>query len=111
MTPKIWLAAALVAGNVMAQGTTSPIPREQTCYMQGEIYASAALSRDRGMPPETAYGIVSGYQKGGIPPQFLKAAINSVYFDPAYANARGALFQRQMSDLCLYGPQRYKPLK
>jgi hypothetical protein len=113
---KFMIAVAMLI-QVSAFGTAEAAKPDDgvACNIKGEIYQSAASSRDQGMPPETAYGIASGYLKSGytsINKQFLKDAINQVYFDQRFANARGAIFRRQMTDFCLNnGKPKYQPLR
>lgn len=86
-----------------------------TCRLKGEIFKSAAFSRDHGMSPETAYGMASGYLSSGMPDinkPFLKNTINVVYFDPSFSDAGGQALSAQVTEICLTGGKpRYQPLK
>lgn len=86
------------------------------CRIKGEIFESAASSRDSGRPPELALNMVAGYLNGpplpGVTKEFMKKAVNSVYFDSAFENAGGPRLSGQITELCLTGGKpRYQPLK
>lgn len=86
------------------------------CRIKGEIFESAASSRDSGRPPELALNMVSAYLSGpplpGVTKEFMKNAINSVYFHPDFANAGGPRLSGQITELCMTGGKpRYQPLK
>lgn len=86
-----------------------------TCKMEGEIFENIARARDRGMAPDTAYKNTSGYLRSGyqgIDEEFLKNAINTVYFDPEFTDAGGPLFRRRMTDRCINNAKRkFQPLQ
>lgn len=86
-----------------------------TCKMEGEIFETIARARDRGVPPDTAYKNTSGYLRSGyqgIDEKFLKDAINTVYFDPEFADGGGPLFRRRMTNRCLdNAKQKFQPLQ
>lgn len=86
-----------------------------SCRVKGDIFESAAQSRDHGMPPEVAYSIVSAYLGQGvinIDKPYLKAVVNAVYFAPEFTNAGGKPLSSQIRDMCMNnGQARYQPLK
>lgn len=101
---------------VLVSLTVSAAPVDSiTCKMEGEIFENIARTRDRGAPPDVAYKNTSGYLRSGyqgIDDEFLKNAINTVYFDPEFADAGGPLFRRRMTDRCLdNAKQKFQPLK
>lgn len=86
-----------------------------TCKMEGEIFENIARARDRGVAPDAAYKNTSGYLRSGyqgINEEFLKNAINTVYFDPEFADTAGPLFRRRMTKRCISNAkQKFQPLK
>lgn len=86
-----------------------------TCKIEGEIFENIARARDRGVAPDTAYKNVSGYLRSGyegINEEFLKNAVNTIYFDPEFADAGGPLFRRRMTDRCINNAkQKFQPLE
>lgn len=92
---------------------------ELSCRAKGDIFRSAAELRDQGNSPEGAFPTVAGGWINkqiapipGITKDFVKNAINAVYFDPAFANAGGPRLAAQIENLCLSGGKpRFKPLR
>lgn len=92
---------------------------ELSCRVKGEVFKNAAELRDQGGSPEWAYPIVAGGWLNkqvapipGIDKEFVKQAINMVYFDPAFINAGGQRLASQVEGYCLRdGKPQFKPLK
>ncbi len=92
---------------------------ELACRAKGNIFRMATDIRDQGSPPEAAYNIAAGGwltkevgNLAGINKEFIKKAINKVYFDPDFINAGGPLFERQVYDNCMNGGKpKFQPLK
>lgn len=110
--------AALMLG-AMSDALSSPqdisqdeVRRQQICRQQAEIYMSAAWYRDQGIPPQTAADGQAAYIKSGVAREFIKQAVNQVYFDDRFANAGGSQFKEQMFTICVTGKSsRFEPLK
>lgn len=98
-----------------AGSDNSPEEKQSTCRMKGEIFQMAAYSRDHGMSPETALGMASSYLNSGRPElnkEFIKNAINLVYFDEEFINAGGIALKNQVAEYCINdGKPKYQPLK
>ena len=104
-------------------GTQSQTPpddfnRRQSCQQKGIVFMMAAEDRDAGRSPQEAYKIISGaYLHEGAPyvginKDGIKQAINLVYFDPGFTNARGPRFSDQVRDYCMRdGKPQFQPLK
>lgn len=99
----------------IARVQNSPAAKKQQknmdlCLMEGSAYRQAASYRDDGMSPQNALSYMKAYGQYGIQDDFLKRAINSVYFDGRFAGAGGKALSDQMADMCLYPNGRFKPL-
>lgn len=104
------MKAFFIAG-LLALGSVGAMAQDEIhhCGLIGNIYETAAYARKLGHDPEMALSMVSPYQE--IPIEDRKRIVNSVYFEPAFERAGGTALQRQMMDLCMYGPKKFKPLK
>lgn len=69
-----------------------------------------ARFRDRGMSPEDALRFSGSFLGPHIDADYIKFAINTVYFDPRFVNARGEALSNQMTTACLYPKGRFHPL-
>jgi hypothetical protein len=98
---KLLICAALVAANANAADANY-------CSQVGSVYQNAAQMRDLGNPPEMALDMTRSYQR--VSEKEKKAAINRVYFDPAFTNAGGTALQMQVMRACM-GQGQYQPLK
>ena len=111
-----------------ADGTSakaeSMAKKEKICGIKANTYLFAADGRDNGFTPKQALGHmvqakdeqdwkmkIDDFEHSGVPLAWMKEAINQVYFDPRFINARGNGFFMQMLNLCLFGSKRYEPLK
>jgi TPR repeat protein len=111
-----------------ANGTSakaeSMAKKEKICGIKANTYLLAADGRDNGFTPKQALGHmvqakdeqdwkmkIDDFEHSGVPLAWMKEAINQVYFDPRFINARGNGFFMQMLNLCLFGSKRYEPLK
>lgn len=84
--------------------------KNHICSLYGSMFESAAAFRDQGARPEETLERLS-YLKM-IPLQKRKNAINLVYFDPAFKDARGHPLAFGVIKNCLYGPEKpIEPLK
>lgn len=98
---KLLLIAALFASSAHAADANY-------CSLLGSVYETAAHARDNGNPPEMALQMTGPYQR--IEESKRKAAINQVYFQPAFVNAGGAPLRMQVMQACM-GQGQYQPLK
>ncbi|WP_430229737.1 hypothetical protein [Paraburkholderia tropica] len=80
------------------------------CLREGAIYQSAASMRDSGMPPQQTLRTLSPMEQHGISEEFVKHAINQVYFDPELTNAGGPALGHQVANLCLHPNGTFTPL-
>lgn len=85
------------------------------CIFSGGIFQHAAVFRDHGLSPEEALRTMKpGASEGkfGISIEFIKKAINLVYFDPGFTYASGDALAAQIRTLCMrdWKPQ-FQPLK
>lgn len=79
------------------------------CGQLGGVFESAASYRDMGIQPEEALKYTSNY---AIPLESRKKAINLVYFDPVFKDARGHALMTAIFNTCVFGPPKpFKPLK
>jgi len=98
--------------------------KREPCLLKAYAYEIAAAGRDSGYTPKQALGLVvnakdeqdwkmkiGDFEHDGVPLAWIKEAINQVYFDSRFINARGYRFYMQMLNLCAFGPKRYEPLK
>lgn len=95
--------------DVLDKQHPKPVPREKKCTSEGGVFYQAAVYRDSNMSPQQSLHLMERANYPGIDESFLKQAINLVYFDPAYVNARGPWFMQQMYRECMH-PDGYKPL-
>lgn len=101
----------------LMNGGSNNVPNWIRCAEEGNVYVNAAHYRDSGWSPENAYPYTLPYlPMDADAPAFVKHAINQVYFDPHFANARGDWFGEQMQVRCLdpqgrYSRPAYKPLQ
>jgi hypothetical protein len=105
---KTIILAALLAG-ASFEASADEITKESRCSIISIIYQNAATARNLGRPPEIALDMASSFKE--IPISERKAIINRVYFEQSFAMAGGDALRWQMLDLCLYGPNNFKPLK
>lgn len=109
--------AVLTAEVARAQDAPAPKPlfsqeRMRTCENEGAVFVSAAKSRDEGMSPEVALMSFRRYiDNGTLAEPQVKRAINRVYFDPGFVNARGPGFYNQMGTRCLWPNSAPRPLQ
>jgi hypothetical protein len=92
--------------------------RAMVCRQKGIVFMMAAENRNVGRSPQEAYQIIGGgyFHKGaqdaGLTKDFVKQAINTVYFDPGFINAGGMPLAQQMEGYCLRdGKPQFEPLK
>lgn len=82
------------------------------CYMKGHLYMQSALQRDSGGSPQKSFEwFTSDKSWDVVPLAEIKKAINQIYFDPAFAYAGGDALFNQVTDICMNGPKKWKPLK
>lgn len=105
----------LISAALLAPLATPALAADRiTCMMEGQVFKTAASYRDQGMSPTQALAAVSGYeriQSGSVTPEFVKKAINLVYFDGGFAAAGGDALSQQMAEACMYPNGRYQPLQ
>ena len=80
------------------------------CNLKAYVYSESAEMRDGGLSPQQAFPLIKN-QSPGIPEKFIKTAINQVFFDSRFVNARGEAFADQVREACLYPNGKYQPLK
>lgn len=73
--------------------------RQSYCFNYASMLKSIAAWRDQGMAPEKTLEMIRGVK--GISFQGKKDAINAIYFDKSYADARGTEFGNQARSHCL----------
>jgi hypothetical protein len=73
------------------------------CGQLGGVFEMAAGMRDDGIRPEDTLKYVAGHV---VSPQEKKDAINLVYFNPAFANARGKSLMMAVFNTCVFGPPK-----
>lgn len=85
----------------------------RVCAIKGGIYRSAAFSRDQGQSPQDAFRYAEALTRAApsIPEQFVKNAVNQVYFDPGFAYAGGEALQMQVALMCTGQRPAFQPLK
>lgn len=100
------------------------IDKGQMCRSKAYVYEMAATGRDIGYSPKQALSLVvgakdeqewktkiEGLAKDGVSLPWMKEAINRVYFDSNFANARGNNFYIQVWSLCINPQQQFERLK
>ena len=100
------------------------IDKGQMCRSKAYVYEMAATGRDIGYSPKQALSLVvgakdeqewttkiAGLAKDGVSLSWMKEAINRVYFDSNFADARGNNFYIQMWSLCINPQKQFEPLK
>jgi hypothetical protein len=85
--------------------------KEQACRTQGLAYTVAIQGRDFGLSPEQSLARMRGMESQGVNERFLKAVINSVYFDPQYSDVHGDSLQYEATSICMHPDAAWKPLK
>ncbi len=106
------------------RNTNLPRQKREPCLLQAYTFEMASVGRDIGYTPKQTLGLVvnakneqewkikiDDLKQDGVSLAWMKEAINQVYFDPRFINARGNGFFMQMLNLCAFGPRRYEPLK
>ncbi|WP_124534168.1 hypothetical protein [Burkholderia cepacia] len=85
--------------------------KQRICFMKGAIYRQAASMRDDAMSPQITFSALKSFEQNGIKEQFLKNAINQVYFDRRFINAGGQALANQISGICMHPNGIFKPLE
>lgn len=108
---KIFLLVILYSTMQFALGEEkSSVERNSECMSLGQMFKLIAEWRDSGQSPEFTLARIAYFEEFSI--DVRKKAINVVYFDPAFSNARGHPLLSEIFRTCLYGPREpFKPLK
>jgi hypothetical protein len=89
--------------------------RIRVCTFKGAFYAAAATSRDQGQSPQDTFAYIKSLRQRigvNISDQYIKTAINQVYFDPGFLRAGGTPLQYQVMQACAANkPLGFQPLK
>jgi hypothetical protein len=108
----------LCASGFASADTGQNQDQQMLCRIKGIVFMMAAENRNVGRSPEEAYQIIGGgyFHKGapdtGLTKDFVKQAINLVYFDPGFTNAGGMPLAQQIEGYCLRdGKPQFEPLK
>ncbi|MEF3068048.1 hypothetical protein [Pandoraea apista] len=110
----------LMAAMFLAAGITSAhaYTKDVVCMAYSDLFEQVGYSRDRGESPEHTLEYMKSLfltvKEPPISEKQIKNVINLVYFDPAFADARGKLFKKQIWDLCANdwkAPKQFQPLK
>jgi hypothetical protein len=98
-----------------APSTATPTvaDKNKVCALKGGIYGFAASARDLGLSPQDTFARAKAMNhEPTISDDYLKKAINQVYFDSGFANAGGPPLQVQVASACAAGqPIGFAPLK
>ena len=82
------------------------------CMREGMLFQNIAGYRDSNVEPQRAYDSFIGFARQSYipdPEAFLKKAINAVYFDEHFADARGQALADQITYMCLDPHGKYSP--
>jgi hypothetical protein len=104
------VALALV---LPAMASAQPISAEKQndCARKAEVFEIAAANRDGNISPQDTFSSFKRANYVGVTDDFLKRAINLVFFDPSFHNSRGQSLMLQMLQVCEHPDGRWKPLK
>lgn len=118
------LAIVIVLFATSAVSLADEQSRQHTCFLKANVYRMAAIGRDNGYSPKLALGLAVNAKdeqewktkteelaKDGVSIAWMKEAVNQVYFDPHFVNARGQQFFTQMLELCVSPKKQFEPLK
>ncbi len=74
------------------------------------MFQTIASFRDDGVRPEKTLEMIAAYKE--VPLSSKKKAINLVYFDHAFEQARGQALNSAIFQTCVFGPPKpFEPLK
>ena len=111
------LGALALCGAVANAATPGGLYENKTqyCSAKGYVFSNAAESRGLGMSPQSAFDSSLGLESSGkyqISRDYIKRAVNLVYFDPGFTNAGGFPLQQQIMDDCMRdGKAKFQPLQ
>lgn len=108
------IAAALMLPIAAHADAPSDQQRLHECGMKGLVFQMAATWRDTGWSPQKAYDYLARErahgQYAGVDDGFIKKAVNLVYFDDHFADARGPVLAQQITQSC-FRPNQWKPVE
>lgn len=89
--------------------------KTQYCAAKGSIFQNSADIRNMGRSPKDALDVARGFESTGtyaITSDYIKRAINLVFFDSGFTNAGGMPLQQQVMNDCMRdGKPKFEPLK
>jgi hypothetical protein len=109
--------AIVVASFVLPVLCQAQSPKDiEQCSQKADIFTSAAQARDTGEPPQDFYNFKvqsfnAMHDKDGLTIEFIKKAVNLVYFDPQFSQAGGQALYNQALEACLHPRGRYQPVQ
>ncbi|MBC3870303.1 hypothetical protein [Undibacterium oligocarboniphilum] len=84
---------------------------QQICIYKSAVISIAIAERNSGMSPQEALPPLKRFAKDGLSLDWIKKAINLVYFNSAFTNANGEVAGNQVYNQCMRPDFEYKPLK
>lgn len=84
--------------------------RLRECGMKGLVFQMAATFRDSGFSPQYSFDYLHRAKYDGVDDAFIKKAVNLVYFDEHFADARGPVLAQQIIQACFH-PNQWKPVQ
>lgn len=110
------LAAVLIASAASVASAGAVYENKiQYCTAKGSIFQNSADIRNMGRSPKDALDVARGFESTGnyaISQEYIKRAINLVFFDPGFTNAGGMALQQQVMNDCMRdGKPKYQSLK
>jgi hypothetical protein len=105
------LIAVALAMPITAHAEITPEQqRLHECGMKGLAFQMAATFRDSGFSPQYSADYLRRAKYDGADDAFIKKAVNLVYFDDRFADARGAVLAQQITQAC-FRPKQWKPVE
>jgi hypothetical protein len=105
---KRFLAATLLAAPLIVQAQQHGTPY---CQALSQLFNYAATYRYERMSPQDALAQMKPMESAQFPDPFVKAVINSVYFDPDLANVSAGEIVTTSFTQCINPTKPFTPLQ
>jgi hypothetical protein len=104
------IAAALAMPIAAHAEASADQQRLHECGMKGLAFQMAATFRDSGFSPQYSADYLRRAKYDGTDDAFIKKAVNLVYFDDHFTDARGPVLAQQITQAC-FRPNHWKPVE
>lgn len=84
--------------------------REHECAMKGLTFQMAATWRDSRFSPQQAFDYIRNANYG-VDDEFIKRAVNLVYFDDKFSGVPGEAMNQAITQACISPPPQWKPVQ